>query len=74
MNDNMNDNNIINGDRYFDYTFNENDYNEWVNKLTNTDKKKYEKMYPNFTFKQMFTRMMDRFGLILSPKDIEDKD
>lgn len=62
---------IIKGDSDFDYTFDENGYNTWVNKLTNTDKKKYEKMYPNFTFKQMFIRMMSRFGLILLPTNIE---
>ena len=39
----------------------------WLNNLTDDLKKRYRIMYPNFTYEQMYDRMISRFGIILSP-------
>ena len=49
----------------------------WLNFLTDDLKKRYRIMYPDFTYEQMYDRMINRFGLILSPPQLvkeEDKD
>ena len=42
-------------------------YREWFKSLSTEQKKGYKIMYPNLRYKQMYNRMIARFGLILSP-------
>jgi len=42
-------------------------YREWFKSLSKEQKKGYKIMYPNLRYKQMYNRMIERFGLILSP-------
>lgn len=58
----------INTKEYDAYGNDKEDYNKWYASLTDCDKDKYTKMYPDMTFEDMFNRMMNRFGLILPPK------
>jgi hypothetical protein len=48
-------------------------YNHWYRSLTKEDKIGYKIMYPDKTYKQMFERMMKRFGVILKPPLILSK-
>ena len=44
-----------------------NNYEKWYKSLTKEHKKGYKIMYSNLTFKEIYNRMIDRFGLILTP-------
>ena len=48
-------------------------YLDWFRSLSIEDKKGYKLMYPKFTYKQMFNRMIGKFGLILLPPLILSK-
>lgn len=53
-------------------------YLNWYNNLTKEDKKGYKKMYTDamgrtLTYRQMYDRMINRFGLILTPPNRRDK-
>tara|TARA_Y100000817_G_scaffold227852_1_gene180575 strand:+ start:176 stop:457 length:282 start_codon:yes stop_codon:yes gene_type:complete len=48
-------------------------YNHWYKSLTKENKIGYKIMYPDKTYKQMFKRMITRFGMILKPPLILSK-
>tara|TARA_Y100000817_G_scaffold101632_1_gene79475 strand:+ start:139 stop:405 length:267 start_codon:yes stop_codon:yes gene_type:complete len=43
------------------------DYVSWYQSLSKEKKKGYKIMYPDLTYKNMYNRMIQKFGLILSP-------
>ena len=49
-------------------------YELWYKNLTKEHKKGYKIMYPDMTFKQMYNRMINKFGLILKPPLILTKE
>ena len=49
-------------------------YELWHKNLTEEHKKGYKIMYPNMSFKQIYSRMISRFGLILKPPLILTKE
>lgn len=46
------------------------DWEKWYHGLNDRQRLGYRYMYPDLTYQQMYTRMINRFGYILKPVEV----